>query len=174
MSELDEAWDLALADAARRARSAGHRDIADYVALRKQNDLLRRTAVEWLVTTLTALAAKANRAGAGIQIEEKDIHKFRVKNSTMVGSQMTLRHGVRALMIETGWPRTPRDGIVRGGGLACANFKHFGRPRANAELLLVHSKNDVPQWFVIERDGARSALTEAQIGEHFSILLHES
>ena len=174
MSELDEAWDLALADAARRARAAGRRDIADYVALRKQNDLLRRTAMEWLVTTLTSLAAKANRAGAGIQIEEKDTHKFKVRHATMVGSQMTLRRGVRALTIETGWPRTPRDGFVSGGGLACANFKHFGRPRANAELLLVRSKNDAPQWVVMEKDGARSALTEARIREHFSILLHES
>ena len=100
MSELDEAWDLALADAARRARAAGRRDIADYVALRKQNDLLRRTAMGWLVTTLTSLAAKANRAGAGIQIEEKDTHKFKVRHATMVGSQMTLRRGVRALTIE--------------------------------------------------------------------------
>lgn len=174
MSELDEAWELALAEAERRARASGRRDIADYLMLRKQNDLLRRTAIEWLTATLTELAAKANRAGAGIQIENKDPHRFRVRNATMVGSQLTLRNGVRALMVETGWPRTPRDGFVRGGGLACANLKHLGRQRANADLLLVRSRSDAPEWFVIENTGERSLFTEARIREHFSMLLSES
>lgn len=174
MSELDEAWDLALAEAARRASAAGRPDIAEYVMLRKENDLLRRTAVEWLVTTLTGLAARANRAGAAIQIEQKDTHRFRVRNATMVGSQLTLRSGVRALMIETGWPRTPRDGFVRGGGLACANLKHFGRQRANAELMLVRSQKDAPEWFVIDETGERSPFTKGQIRQHFSIFLSGS
>ena len=174
MSELDEAWDLALAEAERRARAAGRRDIADYVALRAQNDLLRRTAVEWLVTTLTAFAAQTNRVGGSIQVEQNDAHQFRVGHATMVGGQLTLRSGVRALTIETGWPRTPRDGFVRGGGLACANLKHFGRHRANTQLLLVRSPGGTPQWFVIEKTGARSPFTEARIREHFSMLLSES
>jgi len=174
VSELDEAWELALADAERRARAEGRRDIADYVALRKQNDFLRRTAVEWLVSTLTALVAKANRAGAAIQVEQKDTHQFRVRHATMVGSQFTLRSGVRALTIETGWPRTPRDGFVRGGGLACANLKHFGRPRANADLLLVRSPHGTPQWFVIGKTGERMLLTETHLRDHLAILLNES
>jgi len=174
VSELDEAWELALADAEQRARAAGRRDIVDYVALRKQNDLLRRAAVDWLVTTLTTLAAKANRAGAGIQIEQKDGHRFRVGNATMVGNRVMFRRGVRALTFETGWPRTPRDGFVRGGGLACANLKHLGRPRANAELLLVRSPSDAPQWFLLEKAGPKSLLTEARIREHFSVLIADS
>jgi hypothetical protein len=174
VSELEEAWDLALAEAERRARAAGRRDIADYVALRAQNDLLRRTAVDWLVTTVTAFAAKANRAGGGIQIEQKDAHQFTVGHATMVGSQLTLRSGVRALSIETGWPRTPRDGFVRGGGLACANLKHFGWPRANTQLLLVRSPNETPQWVVLEKTGTRSPLTEAKLRAHFSMLITES
>jgi len=174
VSELEKAWELALADAERRARAAGRRDIADYVVLRKKNDFLRRTATDWLVATLTALAAKANRTGAAIQIEQDDTHRFRVGSASMAGSRLTLRRGVRALTIESGWPRTPRDGFVRGGGLACANFKHFGRRRANAELLLVRSTAGTPQWFVNEKSGERSAFTETHIRHHFSILLLES
>ncbi len=96
MSELDEAWELALAEAKRRAHAAGRVDIAQYLALRAQNDLLRRTAIDWLVDTLTAFAADANRRGAAIQIELSDAHHFRVGPATMVGTKLTLRHGVRA------------------------------------------------------------------------------
>lgn len=171
MSELDKAWEMALADAERRARAAGHRDIADYVALRKKNDFLRRTATDWLLATVTALAARANRNGAAIEVEQDDAHRFRIGNATMAGRRLTLRHGVRALTIESGWPRTPHDGIVRGGGLACAGIKHFGRKRANAELLLVRSRGDAPQWFVIDKSGERILFTESHIRAHFSFLL---
>ncbi len=174
MSELDEAWEVALADAERRARAAGRRDIADYVALRKQNDLLRRTAVDWLVMTITTLSGEANRKGAGIQIEQQDDYRFKVGTATMVGRQVTLRNGVRALTLEAGWPRAPRDGFVRGGGLACANLKHFGQPRANAELLLLRSSKDAPQWTVLEKTGTRSPLTEAKLRAHFAMLLSEN
>src|SRR5258707_48003 len=94
MSELDEAWEVALAEAARRARGAGRADVARYLDLRSKNDLLRRTAIEWLATTLTVLAGEANRKGAGIQIEKHDSHSFRRGSATMVGSQLTLRRGV--------------------------------------------------------------------------------
>jgi len=174
MSELEEAWKAALADAEQRARARGRGDIAEFVALRKRNDLLRRTAVEWLMTTVTSLAAQANRGGAAIQIEHDDAHRFRVGEATMVGTRVTLRNGVRALTVETGWPRTPRDGFVRGGGLACANVKHFGRPRANAELMLLRSSGDTPQWIILEKTGARSPLTEAKLHTHFSLLTAES
>ncbi len=170
MSELDEAWEFALADATQRARAAGRADIAQYLALRAQNDLLRRTAIDWLENTLTALAADANRRGAAIQIELSDAHHFRVGPATMVGTKLTLRRGVRALSIESGWPRTPRDGIVRGNGLACANLKHLGRPRRNAHLLLARSASGAPQWFVLEKNETRSLFTNADARAHFSIL----
>src|ERR1700686_3948610 len=144
MSELEEAWELALAEATRRARGAGRADIARYLDLRSKNDLLRRTAVDWLTATLTALAGEANRKGAAIQIERQDSHSFRRGSSTMIGNQLTLRRGVRALSLESGWPRAPRDGFVRGDGLAWANLKHFGRTRSNAELLLAPSSNGFP------------------------------
>ena len=174
MSELDEAWEIALAEATQRARGAGRADIARYLDLRSKNDLLRRTAIDWLTATFTSLAGEANRKGAGIQIERQDSHSFRRESATMVGSQLTLRRGVRALALESGWPRKPGDGFVRGDGLACANIKHFGRPRANAELLLSRSSKGLPQWLTIEKTQAITPLTEAQIRQHLSILLSES
>ena len=174
MTELDDAWELALAEAKRRARAAGRTDIAEYLSLRARNDLLRRTGTEWLVSSLTSLAGEANRRGAGIQIEQQDAHRFRVGSATMVGTSVTLRNGVRALTVESGWPRTPRDGFIRGGGLACANIKHFGRPRANAELTLMRSAKGTPRWIVSEKTGAKFPLTEARLREHVLVLLDES
>ncbi len=174
MAELDEAWELALAEAKRRAHAAGRTDIAEYLNLRARNDLLRRTGIDWLLSLLTKLAGEANRRGAGIQIEQQDAHRFRVGSTTMVGTRVTLRNGVRALTVESGWPRTPRDGFMRGGGLACANIKHFGRPRANAELTLVRSGTGVPRWMATGRTGAQSPLTEMRLRDHFSLLIDES
>jgi hypothetical protein len=174
MNELEEAWDLALAEANRRARAAGRADITSYLDLRAQNDLLRRTATDWLTATVTALAGEANRNGAAIQIERQDSHRFRRGSATMVGTQLTLRRGVRALTIESGWPRAPGDGIVRGNGLACANLRHFGRQRANAELLLARTEKGLPQWLVLEKTGVRSPLTEAKIRNHFAAFVTES
>jgi len=174
MSELDETWELALAEAARRARGAGRADVARYLDLRSQNDLLRRTAIDWLAATLTALAGEANRKGAAIQIERHDPHSFRRGSATMIGNQLTLKRGVRALSLESGWPRAPRDGFVSGDGLACANLKHFGRPRANAELLLARSAKGLPRWLIIEKTGEQTPLTEAAIRNHFIAFLSES
>jgi len=174
MTELDEAWELALAEAKQRARGAGRADIARYLDLRSKNDLLRRTAIDWLTATFSSLAGEANRRGAGIQIERRDSHSFRRGSATMVGSQLTLRRGVRTLSLESGWPRKPGDGFVRNDGLACANIKHFGRQRVNAELLLARSSKGLPQWLTIEKTQARTPLTESQIRHHLSILLSES
>jgi hypothetical protein len=171
MTELDEAWELALAEANNRARAAGRGDIANYLSLRQRNDLLRSTATEWLVNAALLVAAKANRHGAGIQIEQDDTHRFQRGSATMVGRRITLRRGVRAITIETGWPRTPRDGIVRGGALAGGNIKHFGRPRANVELLLMRSSSGAPQWYIHDQHGKKSVLSEAEIQAHISLLI---
>ena len=173
MSELEEAWEVALAEAKQRARGAGRADIARYLDLRAKNDLLRHTAIDWLAATLTSLAGEANRKGAGIQIERRDSHSFRRGSATMVGSRLTLRRGVRELSLESGWPRQPSDGIVHGDGLACANIKHLGRNRSNAELLLAHSAEGTPQWQVLERNGGKTILLEAHLRDHVSRLLAE-
>ncbi len=170
LSELEEAWESALAEAKERARAAGRTDVAEYLALRANNDLLRRAATEWLIDTVTAIAAVRNRQGAAIKTELADAHQFRVGHATMVGSRLTLHSGVRALTIECGWPRAPGHGIVRGNGLACGNIKHLGRPRENAQLLLVRSKSGAPQWFILKKDDSRALFTEADAHAHLEIL----
>ena len=85
----------------------------------------------------------------------------------MVGSRLIFRRGVRALTIESGWPRAPKDGIIRGDALACANIKHLGRARMNDELVLVRNKADSPQWFVL-KDERRVTLNDSFLRRHFS------
>ena len=171
MSELDEAWAAALAEAERRARSAGRSELAEYLALKNSNDLLRTAGIGWLVSTFTALAAAANRRGASVQIASQDAHRFRIGNSTMVGSLLTLSNGVRQLFVEAGWPRTPRDGFVRGGGLACANIRHLGIASANEELLLSKSHNGTPSWLSSRKHNSRAGVLEADLSKHLAILL---
>ena len=67
MTELDQAWDVALAQATQRAQGEGRADLARYLDLRRRNDLLRRTATDWLLDAVFALAADANRQGNSIQ-----------------------------------------------------------------------------------------------------------
>ena len=169
MSELDEAWAIALAEAEQKARLAGRRDVADYLALRNSNDLLRTAGIDWLIASFTNLAGDANRAGASIQVSKTDGHRFRVGTSTMVGRLVTLTNGVRRLSVEAGWPRVPRDGIVRGGGLAAGHILHLGMRSAGDELLLSRSSGGSPQWILVNRHG--SVLHESDIRRHLAVLL---
>ena len=171
MSELDEAWASALAEAETRARMAGHVDLAAYLSLRKANDLLRNTGIIWLMETCEYLAAQANRNGAGIQISKDDKHHFRVENATMVGRLLRLTSGVRQLFIEAGWPRTPRDGIVRGAGLARANIRHLGIKSLNQELLLVLTSKGAPRWVPTEHSKSDPGIHEAELRNHITNLL---
>jgi hypothetical protein len=125
MSELDEAWAFALAEAEARARASGRADIREYIKLRSSNDLKRKVGANWIIKAFTEAAGEANRAGASIQVSNTDGYRFKVGTATMVGRRLTLGSGVRGLSIEVGWPRTPSDGFIRGGGLACANINHF-------------------------------------------------
>ena len=168
MSELDEAWALALAEAEKRARVAGRNDLAEYLALRHSNDLVRQTGIDWLLRTFQELAGQANRAGSPIQISNADGHRFHIGSSAMVGRLLTLSNGVRTLFVEAGWPRTPRDGFIRGGGLACANLRHLGIRAANRRLLLLKSEAGTPVWRV---ENSTLHLDEATIGHHLEILL---
>lgn len=183
MSELEDVWTAGLAEAEARARAQGRRDIADYLALRNSNDLIRRIAGDWLLTMFTTIAGAANRAGAAIQISTDDAHRFKVGNASMVGSLLSLGSGVRKVLVEVGWPRTPRDGFIRGGGLACANIKHVGIKPANEELRLVLDASGTPTWIVIPAHGVRDVsaealnlpkLHQANVKKHVSILLDDS
>jgi hypothetical protein len=169
MSELDEAWAVALAEAEQRARLAGRGDVAEYLALRNSNDLLRTAGIDWLMTTFVTLAGDANRTGASIQVAKSDGHRFRTGTSTMVGRLVSLTNGVRQLLVEAGWPRVPRDGIVRGGGLAAANVRHVGIRQADEELLLSRSSAGSPLWTSVTKKP--HAFHESDIRRHLAILL---
>ncbi len=166
MNELDAEWELRLRQAQERARGAGRGDVAQYLSLRAANDMARATGIEWLLETFTVFAGEANRVGASLSLARVETHRFRTGNSTMVGTQLTLRAGVRALTVEAGWPRTPRDGIVRGGGLAAARISHFGNRKADEDLLLVKRTDGVPQWLVTEATGTRTPLHAERMRWH--------
>jgi hypothetical protein len=172
VSELDEQWAQVLAEAERRARSAGRGDLVEYLRLRASNDRARTIGMQWLFETFTELAGQANRAGAAVQITRKEGHRFEVGSATMVGVLLTLKFGVRQLMIEAGWPRAPLDGFVPGNGLACGQIRHFGIKSANNLLLLVRYQKDAPQWLVLDREGTRSPLLETRVRQHIGKLLN--
>ena len=182
MSELEEAWANGLAEAEARARAKGRADIADYLALRSSNDLIRKIACDWLLSMFRNAAGDANRAGAAIQISSEDAHRFKVGNASMVGTRLSLSSGVRQLFVETGWPRTPRDGFIRGGGLVCCNIKHVGIKAANEELRLVVDASGTPVWVVTSKHDVRRArelhelpkLHEANVKKHVAILLADT
>ena len=167
MGELDEAWAAALSEAERRARLAGRRDIAEYLSLKNSNDLLRTAGVDWLLAEFTSLAGEANRAGASIQFSTQPEHRFKVGMSTMVGHLLTFTNGVRTLYVEAGWPRVPRDGIVRGGALACAHIRHLGIRDASEELLLMKSAAGKPMW----KSQKHPSLHQSHMRRHIAILL---
>jgi hypothetical protein len=171
LSELDEAWIAALAEAEQKARLAGRRDVAEYLSLKNSNDLVRKAGVDWLINSFTAHAGEANRHGSSIQISKETAHRFKAGNSTMVGTLLTLMSGVRTLFVEAGWPRTPRDGIVRGGGLACANIRHLGIKNASDELRLLKSSSGVPVWNVTSRGTKHMTVLEADIRRHLALLV---
>lgn len=172
MSELDEAWELALADAQQRARDTGRGDIAEYLRLRSSNDLQRRTGIDWLLTTFARLAGEANRMGAGLQTSSEIDQRFSIGQATMVGPRLTLSYGVRYVTIEAGWPRVPSDSFVRGGGLALARVKHFGKQLHDQELLLVRIAEQPPHWEVTRKDGSKARFLESDIKSHVAKLLN--
>ena len=176
MSELDAEWERRVEEAEARARAAGRGDVADYLSLRASNDAARSVGCAWLVETFQSAAGEANRAGASLTVAVEDAHRFSVGHSTMVGRRLTLRAGVRSVTVETGWPRSPRDGIVRGGGLARARVSHFGDRAAGEELLLVRDADGAPRWLALEGDEAhahtaRQSFNESRARAHVSRLL---
>jgi len=176
VSELDDAWATGLAEAELRARSHGRAEIAEYLSLRRSNDLIRKISIDWLLSVFTAAAGAANRSGASIQVSNEELHRFKVANATMVGPRLQLQRGVRKLLIEVGWPRTPRDGVIRGGGLACGNIQHVGIKRANESLRLIVNDRARPSWIVIANhvDTDARELHERDIRNHLSVLLDQA
>ena len=165
MSELDAEWERRVEEAEARARLSGRGDVAEYLSLRASNDAARSVGCAWLVETFQLIAGEANRAGSSLTISVEDAHRFRVGHSPMVGRRLTLRAGVRSVTVEAGWPRSPRDGVVRGNGLARARVSHFGDRAAGEELLLVRSADGAPHWLALEGDEASPSRSRQSFGE---------
>ena len=142
MDELDESWGRMLIAASERAELSGRSDIAEYLRLKATNDAIRSAGVTWLLEAFIATAFELNDS---LKIERQEGHTFAHGNSTMAGTRLTIRHGVRCIEIEAGWTRTPSHGIMREAALARANILHFGRSRENEGLKLVNG-GDLPEW----------------------------
>jgi hypothetical protein len=172
MIELDEVWTQMLGEAIEKARASGQGDVAEYLALKANNDAIRAASVKWLLDSMLEIASLANRTGASVTIENENPHRFAMKNANLVGSLLNLRQGVRCLTVEAGWTRTPADGFMRGGALACAKISHFGISRYNAELLLLKS-NDFASWFSVDENGKKDSFDSRHLNRHFQVFLGE-
>lgn len=166
MTELDQVWSQMLDDAAANASNAGRGDVADYLRLKATNDAIRERGVGWLFDTLVEIATAATQQHRSMTIEREHPHCFAHGSSTMVGSLLIVRQGVRCLTLEAGWARTPADGIMRGGALAFARLTHFGLPKIGALLRLVHVAT-LPSWQ--GEDGA--TVDSGEIRRHFELFL---
>lgn len=170
MNELDEVWARMLGEARAKAQVSGSRDVAEYLALKATNDMLRQTSVNWLLDSTIEIASYANRNGANITIETEHPHRFAAGNADLAGSLARLRQGVRCLVLEAGWTRTPADGFMRGGALAVARISHFGLSKHNADLLLIRA-DDTPNWVSVDKEGKRELFNAVELRRHFQIFL---
>lgn len=173
MPELEEIWTDVLREAKQHAANLGRKDVLEYLNLREANDTARRVGIQWLLQTFLDVANEAKRRGLNLSIEETEPHSFAHYTAIMRGAKVKLTLGVRALTVEAGFPRTPQDGFVRGGGLACAKISHFGLPKSNADLLLVKSSNpkEAPIWFAIDENNLRQPFSTAHLKNHFAVFL---
>ncbi len=162
MLELDHVWSKMLDEAAVNASKDGRHAAAEYLRLRATNDAIRRAGVNWLFDTMIEIAATQPR----LTIEREEPHNFAVGNSNMAGSYLEIRLGVRCLMLEAGWARTPKDGIMRNGALAFARITHFGMPTSGAEIRLVHGET-LPHWL----SGDDTTVDSQELRRHFDIFL---
>jgi len=165
MDELDESWAQMLIAASERAELSGRSDVAEYLRLKATNDAVRAAGVKWLLDVFISTAFDQNPS---LNIEREEGHTFQHGNSTMAGTRLTIRYGVRCLDIEAGWTRAPSHGIMREAALARANILHFGHTKDNEGLKLVHGK-DLPEW--VTSSGGIFLLADA--GRHVARLLSD-
>jgi hypothetical protein len=144
MDELDASWAQMLIAASERAAIQGRSDVAEYLRLKATNDAIRAAGVKWLLDAFIETAFEHN---PNFNIEREEGHAFAHGSSTMAGTRLTIRYGVRCLEVEAGWTRAPSHGIMREAALARANILHFGRSRENVNLKLVHGP-ELPEWLL--------------------------
>lgn len=167
MNELDEVWSAMLTDAAVNASAAGRHEVAQYLRLKATNDAIRSRGVAWLVEAFVQAASDAMRIHATLVVDRDEPHTFRFGNSTMTGTRLTLKKGVRSIMLESGWTRTPAHGIMRDKALAVARVTHFGLPKNGQEIGLVF-KDDLPEWLI---SGSREVFTADDAARHIALLV---
>jgi hypothetical protein len=172
MNELDETCARMMNEAIAKAHASGRSDVVDYLQLKATNDSVRAAGVKWLFDSMFEIASKLNRNNLQITIENENPHSFASGNATLIGSLVRFRQGVRCLSVEAGWTRTPNDGFMRGGVLAGGRIIHFGIGRHNAELVLVRGKEDVANWFTVDKNGERVLLDSNHLSKHFQIFLN--
>ena len=170
MDELEEVWAQKINQATSDAQNAGRNDVADYLSLKANNDLIRTASVKWLFDSMTEIAAFANRAQVSITLENENPHQFEFAKANMVGALLKLRLGVRCLSLQAGWTRTPADGFMRGGALAAGRITHFGMAKHNEEIILLRDE-DFPQWFVIKDGNKDSVFNSIHLQKHFEIFV---
>lgn len=166
MNELDEAWAQMIAGAIQNAKQSGRSDVADFLALKQSNDLIRQTSVDWLFNSIIEIATEASDRLPPVIIEREEPHEFLFQNARMSGSLIRISYGVRRLMIEAGWTRLPSHGFMRNQALAAARISHFGMPKEGDDLILVR-REDMPAWTSIVGTPVDSAV----LRRHFRVFL---
>ena len=166
VDELEQIWPQMLDAAAQKAVADGRRDLAEYIRLKATNDAIRTTAVAWLVDAFIEAASEAMRFRPNLFVEREDPYTFKRGNSTMVGTLVDMKQGVRKLSLATGWARHPSHGIMEKGALAFARFTHLGMPKQASELRLAHGE-DLPQWL----DETGSPVDTGLIARHIAVFL---
>ena len=166
MTELEQVWAAMLDAAAGKAAGLGRHEAAEYLRLKATNDAIRAAGVKWLFDTMIEIAVETQQNHPRLTIERQEPHRFARGNSRMVGSLLSIGHGVRCLTVEAGWTRLPGDGFMRGAALAFGRITHFGLPRESTELKLVHG-DDLPHWV-----GEKGETIEtSQLKRHFEVFL---
>ena len=166
MNELDEVWSQMLEGAMANAKASGRGDVADYLALKQSNDIIRHASVDWLFGAFIEAASQANRQNASISIEREEPHEFKLGNATMSGTLVRIRLGVRNITVEAGWTRLPSHGVMRNAALAAARIRHFGLPKSDVELTL-RREGETPVWKDINGQSFNSECVQ----RHLSILI---
>jgi hypothetical protein len=149
MNELDEAWAEMIAAAIQNAEASGRGDVADFLALKQSNDLIRQTSIDWLFNSFIEIASEENRRRTSLTIEREEPHEFSFQNAKMTGSLIRIALGVRRMTVEAGWTRLPSHGFMRNQALAAARISHFGMPRAGDDLILIRD-GEIPAWRSVE------------------------
>ena len=155
-----------LNNAADKAAAFGRHQVAEYLRLKATNDAIRAAGVKWLFDTVIELAIEAQRLRPTLTIEREEPHRFAHGNSQMVGSLLSVRHGVRCLAVEAGWTRSPGDGVMQKNALAFARVAHFGLPRLGAELKLTRG-DELPCWV----SDAGGVVDSRELSRHFDLFI---